>query len=371
MGSFTRFVAPLLFVAVLASGCLSDVDHRPEAIGEEGRVTVVMDTNQWNGPIGEAVRGQLMAAINTLPAPEPSFDLRNTHIRSQSQFAELQKQKNLVFVAPLADSTQEGRFINSVFSPDAKQAIRDGTSAIVGRRNVWRRNQQVFYVTAPDANHLADAIRTDGMALRDSFNVVTRERLHREMFERGRQRELEDAMLQNHGFAVHAQHDYLVATDTTDFFWLRRILPDTWRSLFVHYIENGDPSAITPDWIYAQRDSLAQIYLQGNLGGWIAIDYRRPLETKQVSFLGRYAFETRGLWIMIDGYTDDGRPIVAGSGGPFLTYTFYDQNSGRVYFVDGMVFAPGFEKREFLRQMEVIAHTFRTREDVSTSLASR
>ncbi len=358
-------------MALLLVGCLGDVDHRPEAIGEEGRVTIVMDTNQWKGPVGEALRAQLTASINTLPAPEPAFDVRNTYIRSQSQFAELQKQKNLVFVAPLSDSTQEARFLHSVFSDDAKQAIQGGTSAIVGRRNVWRRNQQVFYVTASTAAELANAIQEDGEALRDTFNVVTRERLFREMFERGRQEDVEQEMMGTHGFSVHVQHDYVVATDTTNFVWLRRVLPDTWRSLFVHYEENADPSVITPDWIHARHDSLTQRYLQGNLGGYIAIDYRRPLETEQVNFLGRYAYETRGLWIMIDGYDEEGRPLVAGSGGPFLTYTFYDQNSGRIYMVDGMVFAPGFEKREFLRQMEVIAHTFRTRQDQNAALATR
>jgi hypothetical protein len=49
-----------------------------------------------------------------------------------------------------------------------------------------------------------------------------------------------------------------------------------------------------------------------------------------------------------------------GMGGPFLNYTFYDESSRRLYMIDGMVFAPGYDKREFLRQMEVISHTFRT-----------
>ena len=38
--------------------------------------------------------------------------------------------------------------------------------------------------------------------------------------------------------------------------------------------------------------------------------------------------------------------------------------SRRLYLIDGMIFAPNFSKREFLRQMEVIAHTFRTKEEV-------
>jgi hypothetical protein len=70
----------------------------------------------------------------------------------------------------------------------------------------------------------------------------------------------------------------------------------------------------------------------------------------------------------------NGETVEFGMGGPFVMYTFYDQATGRIYMIDGMVFAPGFDKREFLRQLEVIAHTFRTRRDAearSRALASR
>jgi hypothetical protein len=40
--------------------------------------------------------------------------------------------------------------------------------------------------------------------------------------------------------------------------------------------------------------------------------------------------------------------------------------------IDGMVFAPGYDKRTFLRQMEVIARTFRTRQQAAgTAVAGR
>jgi hypothetical protein len=69
--------------------------------------------------------------------------------------------------------------------------------------------------------------------------------------------------------------------------------------------------------------------------------------------------------MVMDG--EDGKLLQAGGGGPFVTYSFYDQDSGRIYIIDGMVFAPGFDKREFLRHMEAIAYTFRTQNDVATA----
>jgi len=189
------------------------------------------------------------------------------------------------------------------------------------------------------------------------------------MFRRGRQPEVEERLLRDHAFMVKVQHDYLIAEDTTNFVWLRRILSDTWRSLFVHYVEYADPRVISPAWIYAQRDSLARAYLQGNVGGYVQTDRRQALETHEVDFRDRYALETRGLWHMV-GPDNSGEIVSYGMGGPFVNYTIYDEESGRIYMIDGMVFAPGFEKREFLRQLEVIAYTFRSRGEVESALVA-
>ena len=63
------------------------------------------------------------------------------------------------------------------------------------------------------------------------------------------------------------------------------------------------------------------------------------------------------------GHDENGNLIEYGAGGPFVNYSFYDETTRRIYMIDGMVFAPGFEKREFLRHVEIIARTFRLKSD--------
>ncbi|MFW5973367.1 MAG: DUF4837 family protein, partial [Bacteroidota bacterium] len=227
----------------------------------------------------------------------------------------------------------------------------------------------VYFISASDEEGLIEAIAEHGSELRESFNEITRRRVTREMFRRGRQPEVEEQLIEDHGFAVNVQHDYVVVTDTTGFVWMRRVLTDTWRSLFVHYVEDADPAMLSSDWVLARRDSLTRQYVQGNLGGWVEIDRRRPLESREIDFLGRYGYEVRGLWQMV-GENDAGESVQFGMGGPFVTYAFYDQDTNRIFMIDGMVFAPNFDKREFLRQMEVIAYSFRTADGTGEALAS-
>ena len=362
----TRFRLPgilILTLALLLVSC-GDVDFRSEAIGEEGEVTVVIDSTLWDGPVGEALRDQLGGPIFTLPSQEPAFEIQQLSLISQQVLDMAQARKNVVFVASLDDTTtNEARFIKSILSEEALQAILDGGTAVVPRDNVWRKRQQVFYITAASPEGLVTAIEEDGPGIVYKFNEVSRRRLQREMFDIGRQPEIERYLMDNHGFAVHGQHDYMVAMDTSNFIWLRRNLSDTWRSVFIYYEENADPSKLSPEWIYQIRDRLTRRFVQGTLGGWVEIDQRRPLESEEINFKDRYAYEVRGLWHMVG--EENGVKFPFGEGGPFLTYAFYDEPTGRLYLIDGMVFAPNYPKREFLRQLEVIAYTFRTLQDVA------
>ena len=368
-GQSPRFRFPLAGLAggwlagLLLTGC-GVGDYRVKAVGPRDEIVVVADSSDWSGPIGDALRETVGRYVETLPIPERQFDLRQVGLRTERDLEMVRRRRNVIFVASLDDTTRESRYIQALFDSTALDAVREGSGVVIPRPNIFRRDQQIYYIAGQSELDVVEAIHGHSQQLSRTFNRLVRERLAQDMFDRGRQFEVEEALMERHDFAVHVQHDYQIAIDTTNFVWLRRILPDTWRSLFVYVIDNANPAVLSPEWVYDTRDSLAYSHLQGNLGGWVEIDRRasRPLETKNIDFLGRYGFETRGLWHMVG--VENGEKVEFGQGGPFLTYTFYDRPTGRVYMVDGMVFAPGYDKREFLRQMEVIAHTFRTGSDV-------
>ncbi len=360
-------IAPILSLLGCGDGGILGGDYRPDATGLEGQITVVVDSSLWSGPTGEALRNHVGGAIETLPSIEPEFDLELVRLASQAALDMAQDRKNVLFVGLITDSTSEqntpeSEYLNILFQNDSlRQTIMAGSPALVARPNHWRRNQLVYYLVAGSEEDLIRSIEANSDDLRYHYNLVSRSRLHRDMFDIGRQHSVEQTLMNRHGFAVHGQHDYFIAIDTTQFVWLRRSLTDTWRSLFVYYEENADPSKLNAEWIVSARDALTQRYIGGTAGGWIEVDGRRPLTAQEINFKERFAIELRGLWHMVG--EENGRKFPFGMGGPFVTYAFYDEPSRRLYLIDGMVFAPNFPKREFMRQMEVIAYTFRTLEE--------
>ena len=69
-----------------------------------------------------------------------------------------------------------------------------------------------------------------------------------------------------------------------------------------------------------------------------------PVMTEQATASIQFT-ELRGLWNMTGAFM----------GGPFVHYTFVDSSGKYVLDVDGYVFAPKFDKRTFLMEVEAIA----------------
>ncbi len=358
----------LLLLFGLVLGC--EGDYRPRAVGEEGKITVVMDSSLWTGPEGETFRKTVTPWIETLPQPERAFEIRHLELSNERAYDRIKGLKNVVIAAPLSDSTNEANFLRRRLSEDARQAIQNGQSAVVEKSDLWRRSQRTFFVTAATPDALAEVLRNRGADIKRSLKDVTLQRMQREMYDRARKFALEDSLMRKHRFAVNVQHDFQIAVDTTTqssgFVWLRRLLAQTRREFFVYYEENASPEQLTPEWIYATHDSLTREHFRGNVSGFVRIDYRRSLETRRSNPLDRYGYESRGLWHFVKPADEEGEFLNLAGGGPFLIYAFYDRSSDRIYMLHGSVFAPDYDKLRFIRQMEVMANTFRTKTDETT-----
>ncbi|MCB0408861.1 MAG: DUF4837 family protein [Flavobacteriales bacterium] len=46
-------------------------------------------------------------------------------------------------------------------------------------------------------------------------------------------------------------------------------------------------------------------------------------------------------------------------GGPFINYTFVDEKRNKVISIDGYVYAPRFDKREYLRELEALIRSIK------------
>ena len=357
----TRRAALALALLVSLAACDTPiVGGLPLATGAKHELLVVSDSATWNGVVGDAVRAELAKPIATLPNQQGAFKLRFQGLAS-GLLPGLKKTRNVLFVGPISDSTEVARFLRARVPEAQREAVEGGRSvALSTRDDLWASGQVVTFATAATDSILARAILDAGPTLRARYDANVLAATVVSMFDAGRQTEVEAGLLADHGFAVNVQHDYLQVQDTTvtalgrtgQFVRFRRVIPETWRDFFVFY-QDGVSELPPPDELDRLTDRLLQDLVQGTEeDAYVAVDFRRPVTYDTVRVAGYESLEMRGMWRMVGDLM----------GGAFIRYAWVDPAQQRLYVYYGMTFAPSrtHDKREFLRQMQAIATTFRT-----------
>ena len=78
------------------------------------------------------------------------------------------------------------------------------------------------------------------------------------------------------------------------------------------------------------------------------IDYKFQVQPSTFNSYG--SWKITGLWESLND----------AQGGPFISHLFYDADQDRSYFIHSMIFHPGKDKYLLLRQVDMIARTFKT-----------
>jgi hypothetical protein len=347
------FIMPAI---ALTLGC--ENDYKPAARGAQSEVLVVMDSSRWNTATYVALQETFGNVILTMPRPQPRYDLRFTGIRTNRDFENIKRHKNVIIVATIDEETIVGQLIRGILSDDIKDRIRTGQNFAFPLRDRWYRDQWVLFLSANTDEELAQRIINSEQRLVSSLEQVELQRWTNEVYRRGDQPEISSMLWENYGFTMRVQHDYNVGADTVGFVSLRRYLPDNDRWIWISWkddVRNIDH--IDVQWINARRDSLLNRHIRGSReNSYVMTDYRRPLEISTTTINDKFTWETRGIWRM------QGDAMA----GPFINYTMYDDRTNRLYMVEYAQFSPRFPQRDFLYQFQSMIRTFRSDETFDT-----
>ena len=162
-------------------------------------------------------------------------------------------------------------------------------------------------------------------------------------------------MLKLYGRTLYIQPgtELAINDSTNNFVWLRsgRNTPIE-RWIFVHWIENANSNYLNEDSLANIRNRLTKKYFtvaEDSVYVELSFDMSKP-RVSQATFDGRYSLMSQGFWKFSD----------KSGGGPFISYSFLDEKTGRFYMVDASIFAPKYYKKKLIRQADVILNSFKT-----------
>ncbi|MCD6165509.1 DUF4837 family protein [bacterium] len=334
-------VAPILFLFLVLVGCY----HQPTVREPEYDIFVFAETDDWQHI--ERPLCQIFEKEIRTPQLEKLFTI---HYADFSKLEKLSVRKNLLFVSTLESQGEIATIVkNMVRSPEMVRKIQQGKYFIFKKENQWVENQLLIALIAANRDSLVAKLHRNAQKLYNLFDKHNRKILLRTMYAQLENKKLEKQLLDKYGWSLRVQHDYFLVKEASTnggFVFLRRSFPERW--LFVHWVQTDDATKLmTPEWCLNRRDWIGKKFYENDR-------VNREFTTVKLSeFNGRLAYEVTGLW--------ENEEKIAG--GPYKAYIFYDEPTHRVYMIDIAVFAPNKRKLPYLAQLDVMAHTFTTRQE--------
>lgn len=316
-------------MAVVALASCGGADRKtllPNVSGKAGEVIVVMEKPDWEGSLGSTTRDILACDCPYLPQKEPLYTLVNV---VPSNFADLFKvHRNIVFVTVDPQTPKTG---------------------VSYRKDVWAATQCVIQVAAPDVERADSLLKADNKTITAFIEQAERDRVIRNsvLYE---EKTVSDKVAEVFGGAPHIPTGYKLKKISNDFAWISDDKQYTMQGIFIYrYPASEEVDNFALETIIAKRNET----MKANVPGMFENTYMTtgtflPPYVEYLKYRGRDFAQTRGLWEVENDYM----------GGPFVSQTFYSQDGKDIIVTEAFVYAPKYDKRQYLRQTESILYSW-------------
>lgn len=217
-----------------------------------------------------------------------------------------------------------------------RKTLQQDQPGIVFRRNVFTNNAFLIGILETKPEALEYRLTRDASRIRDSLLSNVLKNLRRAVFYAGRNTKLENKIQRQYGVSMAIPTGYALFLEEGNAFGIAKHEPTRFLSVFRLPI----PTSLTPDTLIHIRDSLAQIYYEGD----------RVWVERTVADTGKLG--NRTVWILTGPWQNDS-PL---RGGAFRLYAWIDQDT--LWIVDTGVYAPDREhKWPLLLRLQILAAT--------------
>lgn len=339
----------------VATSCSEDMQRSlspvPNAFGKLNEIIIISDDRIWEGPIGDTMRYYYGAAYPILPQPEPIFDLRHFTPEDLEKDPIRKEFRNYLFVANLnEEDSPTTQLMKGDLQEERLQKAKDDpnyTSTIA--RNKWAKNQLLVYQFAFSDDDLAENLKKNFPAIAKRIQDADREKIEATIYFGGENPAIQTEVADKMDTRMRVPSDFTLAISNEDIIWMRKEIDNINSNLLIHKINYTNQSQLSKEGIKSIRDSLGRKYISSTLPDtYMRInDVDLPMFTSVKTLNNKYALEARGIWEMANDFM----------GGAFISYLIHNPEKNELLFVDGFVYAPGKEKRNFMQALEFIIST--------------
>lgn len=298
--------------------------------GKTLEVLMAADKGHFTSVTRELIDSVFLQPQGCLPQPEPRFDLVNVPVSSLRNTHMFQMHRNIIIL-----EVKEG-------NPDKVYIDRDK----------WATPQVVVDIAASSETSLRDLLRKYEPNILKAIYDAEHKRMVR-AFYNIRNVELMNRVKEKFGFELTFSEDFMWASEDDGFAWIRKETKDISLGVLINVSPYGCQDMLLPEKIQNRIDTIMRRHIPSpSEDGYMGTERRVDFETRKVDYEGSdYCIETRGLWCLME--TTDRM------GGPFVCYSMLSPDGKDIIEVIGFVYAPRFDKRDYLMQVEGICNSIK------------
>ena len=316
----------LLPALLLAASCTQEKKSQilPAISGKAGEVEIVSSKAVWESEAGNAVRTVLQAEYPYTPQKESKYRIYN--VPPEGFVNVFRLHRNILYLH-IADTCAQKMTIS---------------------KNVWAEPQTMITIFAPNEAAAAEIILQQDEKICETFEDAERERViyNARKFENA---SLADAVRSQFGGSPFFPSSYTMKKRTDDFVWISYETTYTTQGIFIYRFPYKGVEQFTAEALVAKRNEVMKENVPGSLDGSYMIT--NPVIKPgyyQKNYKGRDFTEIRSLWETQNDYM----------GGPFISDAFRSSDGKDVIVIEGFVYAPKYDKRDYLRQVEALIYSW-------------
>jgi len=296
------------------------------SIGKPSEIVVVTDTKaQWDGALKDTLTRFFYQFYPGLPQAEPSFTLVNI---PKESFIQMFKRNRSILIIEVDEHI--------------------GKARIEYKQNQWAEPQVIVNIAGPTTESVLTAFEQNKNRIYEIYSGIEYQRLH-QAYKFAEDKKVLSELSAKIGIYLTIPSGFEIATQTDSFIWLRKEINKNSQGIIISQEDYNDESQFNPSNIIYNRNLLTSKNIPGPSDSsymWTDTLYVKP-KFKETMVNNNYVMETRGLWNVVNDFM----------GGPFVSFTFANQNTAKLITIDAYVYAPGEEKRDLVRELETILNS--------------
>lgn len=323
-----RILSSILFCfAALAAlvSCGNSKNVLPGVSGKAGEVIVVIEKAHWDGELGDALREYLACDCDFLPQPEPLY--------------------NLAYVTPAGFTNMFQSHRNIIMVHIDQDVKEDG---ITFYNNKWARPQCIIMINAKGLDEAVAVVRRDYEKIRARLEQAERDRVvaSARLYEA---KEIRENVAERFGGSIVFPSGYVIKKINDSFAWIGNDNTYVYKDILVYRYPANGKDDLQPETIIAQRNRILKENVPGMFDGTYMTTSRvAEPKVSYINYKGHDFAETRGFWEVENDFM----------GGPFVSHSFYSLDGSEILVFEAFVYAPKYDKRQYMRQTESLLYSF-------------